>query len=126
MEKRLKELRQITQMVLDVERMKLQRIAAEEKYITDQMGEMESQSNRRAMQLLTKGGSDLALFAGADLRWDSWKQQKKRTLNTQRAALLAKRDVQRLSTVKAFGKDEAVRRLLENASEETKVETRRG
>lgn len=125
MEKRLQELRQITRMVLDVERMKLQRIAAKEKYITDRMKEMESQSSQRAKQLLTKGGSDLALFAGADPRWDSWKQQQKRTLNTQRAALLANRDVQRLSTEKAFGKDEAVRRLLENVNEETRVKIRR-
>jgi len=126
MEKRLKELRQITQMVLDVERMKLQKIAAKDKDIIDQMREMESQSNLRSKQLSTKGGSDMALFAGADLRWKRWKQQKKRILNTQRAALMAERDVQKLITNRAFGKDEAVRRLLKNANEETTIRMRRG
>lgn len=125
MEKRLKELRNLTQMALDVEMMKLQRIVAAEGEKVAQIRALDATEAERAAHLVENGGADAALYAGADTRWNSWKQREKASLNTQRAALLAKRDEQRLQTQKAFGKDEAVRRLMNQAAEEIKVKSRR-
>jgi len=74
---------------------------------------------------LAKGGTDAALLAGADVRWQSWVQQQKRELNIRRAALLAKQEEQHQKAQKAFGKDEAVCRLLEESAEDTRMKSRR-
>lgn len=121
MEKRLKNLRALTKMALDVEMMKLQQIALAEEEKADQISELHVSQTERAMSLSEKGGVDIALYGGADKRWAIWKQKKMSDLNTQRAALIAARDEQKLHTQKAFGKDEAVRRLVDTAREAARV-----
>ena len=121
MEKQLKKLRALTIMALDVEMMKLQHIATAEAEKTDQIDELHMLETTRSASLSEKGGADLALYGGADKRWAIWKQMKISELNTQKAALIAARDEQRLHTQKAFGKDEAVRRLVDNAQEDARV-----
>ncbi len=125
MEKRLKELRTLTRMALDVEMMKLQQIVVAEGKKADQIRALDATDSERAAQLDKNGGSDMALYAGVDSRWNNWKQREKAALNIQRAALLAKRDEQRQQTQKAFGKDEAVRRLMDQAAEDAKIKSRR-
>ena len=125
MDKRLAALRNLTGMVLDAERMKLQQIAQVESVVAKQIAELDKQSKVRAIKLLAKGGTDTALLAGADARWQSWVQQRKRDLNTRRAALLARLEEQRLKAQKAFGKDEAVSRLLEKSAEEMRMKSGR-
>jgi len=112
-------------MVLDAERMKLQQIALAERKLKEQIMELDKESRKRSGQLLAKGGTDQALLAGADMRWQSWLQQQKRKLNTRRAALLVKYEEQRQKAKKAFGKDEAVRKLLEQSSEEMRMKSGR-
>lgn len=121
MEKRLKNLCALTKMALDVEMMKLQQIALAEEEKADQISELHVSQTERAMSLSEKGGADIALYGGADKRWAIWKQNKMSDLNTQRAALIAARDEQKLHTQKAFGKDEAVRRLVDTAREAARV-----
>lgn len=121
MEKRLKNLRALTKMALDVEMMKLQQIALAEEEKADQISELHVSQTERATSLSEKGGADIALYGGADKRWAIWKQNKMSDLNTQRAALIAARDEQKLHTQKAFGKDEAVRRLVDTAREAARV-----
>ena len=125
MEKRLKELRTLTRMALDVEMMKLQQIVVAEGKKADQIRALDATGAVRAAHLDANGGADLALYAGVDSRWNNWKQREKAALNIQRAALLAKRDEQRQQTQKAFGKDEAVRRLMDQAAEDAKIKSRR-
>ncbi len=125
MDKQLLALQNLTGMVLDVERMKLQQIALAERKLKEQIMELDKESKKRSGQLLAKGGTDQALLAGADMRWQSWLQQQKRKLNTRRAALLAKYEEQRQKAQKAFGKDEAVRKLLEQSNEEARVKSGR-
>ncbi len=125
MDKQLLALQNLTGMVLDAERMKLKQIALAERKLKEQIRELDNESGKRSEQLLAKGGSDHALLAGADMRWQSWLQQQKRKLNTRRAALLAKRDEQRQKAQKAFGKDEVVRKLLEQSNEEARMKSGR-
>ncbi|WP_457649685.1 hypothetical protein [Profundibacter sp.] len=125
MDKQLLALQNLTGMVLDAERMKLQQIALAERKLKEQIMELDIESRKRSGQLLAKGGTDQALLAGADMRWQSWLQQQKRKLNTRRAALLAKYEEQRQKAQKAFGKDKAVRKLLEQSSEEARVKSGR-
>ncbi len=121
MEKRLKKLRALTKMALDVEMSKLQKIALAEEEKSDQINKLQELQTKRVVSLSEKGGADFALYGGADKRWAIWNQKKVSDLNTQRAALIAARDEQKLHTQKAFGKDEAVRRLVDTAREAARV-----
>lgn len=121
MEKKLKKLRALTKMTLDVEMMKLQRLAAAEAEKSEQVNQLNKLEAERRKSLTENGGADLALYSGADKHWAIWKQRQVSALNIQRAALIAERDEQKLHTQKAFGKDEAVRRLADTAREATRV-----
>lgn len=113
MDKKLKQLRALTRMALDVEMMKLQKVALAEQEKTDQIDELHMTETKRAVKLTESGGADLALYGGADKRWSIWKQRRVADLNIQKAALIATRDEQKLYTQKAFGKDEALRRIID-------------
>lgn len=121
MEKRLRKLRALTKMSLDVEMMKLQKITLAEEEKAEQIEKLQKSQSERATSLSEKGGADIALYGGADNRWAIWKQRKISALNTQKAALIAARDEQKLHTQKAFGKDEAVRRLVDTAREAARI-----
>jgi len=125
MDKQLPALQNLTGMVLDAERMKLQQIVLAEQKIAEQIRELDGEGDKRTAQLLAKGGTDEALLAGADVRWQSWIQQQKRELNIRRAALLATQEEQRQKAQKAFGKDEAVRGLLEKFAKEARMRSGR-
>jgi len=125
MDKQLRALQHLTGMVLDVERMKLQQIALAEQKLGKQISELDNEKEKRVAKLSARGGTDTALLAGADMRWHSWIQQQKRVLNTRRAALLAKQEEQRLKAQKAFGKNEAVRNLLEKSAEDARMKSGR-
>lgn len=121
MEKQLRKLRVLTKMALDVEMMKLQRAASAEAEKADQIENLRASQTERTATLSEKGGTDFAHYGGADQRWAVWNQRKISDLNTQRAALIAARDGQKLQTQKAFGKDESVRRLVDDARETARV-----
>lgn len=125
MEQRLKKLSALTKMALDVEMMKLQQIALAEQEKTDQIDELHMSQAKRAVTLTENGGADFALYGGADKRWAIWKQKRISDLNTQKAALIAVRDEQKLHTQKAFGKDEAVRQLVDTAREAARLKQSR-
>ncbi|WP_456388563.1 hypothetical protein [Profundibacter sp.] len=125
MEQRLKKLNALTKMALDVEMMKLQQIALAEQEKTDLINKLHVSEAIRTAVLTDNGGSDLALYGGADKRWAIWKQKRVSDLNTQKAALIAARDEQKLCTQKAFGKDEAVRRLVATAREAARLKQSR-
>jgi len=121
MEKRLKKIRALTKMALDVEMMKLRKITMAEQEKTDQIDKLHMSETKRAAVLIENNGADLALFAGADKRWAIWKQKRIMDLNTKKAALIAAKDEQKQHTQKAFGKDEAVRRLIDKEQESIRL-----
>ncbi|PHR00037.1 MAG: hypothetical protein COB39_00110 [Marinosulfonomonas sp.] len=121
MEKQLKMLRALTRMALDVEMMKLQRAVRTEQRKVNQIQSLNKSGMDRDTSLTNNGSADFALYAGADDRWRIWKQKEIITLNTQRAALIAAKDEQKSYTQKAFGKDEAVRRLVAKASDAARL-----
>jgi len=108
-------------MALDVEMMKLQRITRADQRKASQIQSLNKLGTDRDASLVSEGGADMALYAGADDRWRMWKQKEIMTLNTQRAALIAAKDEQKMHTKKAFGKDEAVRRLVVRAADATRL-----
>ncbi len=114
-------LRALTRMALDVEMMKLQRAVRAEQRKASQIQSLNKSGTDRDALLTNNGCADFALYAGADDRWRVWKQKEIMTLNTQRAALIAARDEQKLYTQKAFGKDEAVRRLVVRATDAARL-----
>ncbi len=121
MERQLKRLRGLTRMALDVEMMKLQRAVRAEQRKATQIQSLNKSGMDRDASLTNNGCADFALYAGADDRWRMWKQKEIMTLNTQRAALIAAKDEQKMHTQKAFGKDEAVRRLVVKATDAARL-----
>lgn len=125
MQNQLRKLQQLTRMAMDVEMIKLRQISQSEQALADQIKALDTLSHLRAEQLANAGGADVALYAGADIRWANWKQRRTITMNTQRAQLLAKREEQRSEALKAFGKNQAVQKLVEKAEETAKRKQRR-
>ncbi|MCF6315020.1 MAG: hypothetical protein L3J30_01755 [Marinosulfonomonas sp.] len=117
----MKMLRALTRMALDVEMMKLQRAVRTEQRKANQIQSLNKSGMDRDASLANNRCADFALYAGADDRWRIWKQKEITTLNTQRAALIAAKDEQKSYTQKAFGKDEAVRRLVAKASDAARL-----
>lgn len=125
MKNRLKKLGALTSMALEVEMMKLQKLALAEKEKDDKILELRASQIARSVSLGEKGGADLALYEGVDQRWSRWVQMKISELNTQKAALIAARQEQKMYTQKAYGKDEAVRSLVQKAQETARIERSR-
>lgn len=125
MERELNKLRGLTKMALDVEMMKLQQIALVEKEKTDQIDELRNLKTARAESLREKGGVDLALYGGADQRWARWMDMKVSDLNRQKAALIVQKEEQKMLTQTAFGKNEAVRRLVDAEQEADRLSNSR-
>ena len=121
MGKELERLRALTKMALGVEMMKLQQAVLAEKQKTAQIDALKNLRKTRAESLSEKGGADLALYGGADQRWAQWSQVKVSELNTQKAAMIVQKEEQKMRTQTAFGKDEAVRRLVESEQEEERI-----
>ena len=113
MQTRFEKLLKITTVVLNAEKIKLKRMLLEEEKIREGINLLDVKFLDRIKSLNEKGGVDLALFSGKDAEWEIWRQREKAILNIKRAALLAIQEEQIQQTQIAFGKNEAVRRLLD-------------
>lgn len=112
-------------MALDVEMMKLQKLTLAVKEKDDRIFDLRASQIARSISLDKKGGADLALYEGVDQRWTRWVQAKVSELNMQKAALIAARQEQKLYTQKAYGKNKAVRGLIQKTQETTRIEQSR-
>lgn len=68
---------------------------------------------------------DPAIVAGADIRWHHWVDQRRATINTELAQVLAQKENARAKLRKAFGRDQATNALLRGISQKVQQDMRR-
>jgi hypothetical protein len=115
LDKRLKQIQQLTSMMLDAELFELRKISNEQKAKKDEIDALSAAQDARNKQLAATTGLDAALQAGVDARWGRWRDKQARELNVARARLMAKMEQQRKSAQKAFGRDEAAKTLIKRS-----------
>lgn len=69
--------------------------------------------------------NDAALIAGADIRWHHWVDQRRATINSELAQVLAQKENCRARLRTAFGKDQAAKAVLDHARIADRVHQRR-
>lgn len=77
---------------------------------------------RRNLELLTESrtvqahaprtSDEAALKAGADIRWHQWVDQRRATINTELAQVLALQEHCRIALARTFGRDQVAQSLL--------------
>ena len=66
-----------------------------------------------------------ALIAGADIRWQRWVDQRRTTINTELAQVLAQKENCRLKLTGAFGRDQAAQALHKRQHDADRIRQRR-
>lgn len=70
---------------------------------------------RRSQVEAQRADDDVALVAGADVRWHRWVDQRRGVINTELAQVLAQKAACHVRLQTAFGKDQAAQELLKRA-----------
>lgn len=69
--------------------------------------------SRAAQAQAPRASDEAALIAGADIRWHHWVDQRRATINTELAQVLALQENCRVALTKAFGRDQVAQSLLQ-------------
>ncbi|WP_106746733.1 hypothetical protein [Yoonia maritima] len=68
---------------------------------------------------------DAAILAGADVRWLHWVDQRRSTINTELAQVLAQQEACRAKLKIAFGRDQAVHEIVKRMQADSRILQRR-
>ena len=103
---RLQQLAELGQLIRDIELEKLSRLSARRAEI-----EAEAAALRATESALDSGSA--AAIAGADARWQEWREARLKELSVQAARDAAEIEEQRIAARRAFGRSEVLGRLVE-------------
>ncbi len=106
--KNLPKLQQLTDAVYAAEMAKVADLNRQEQQLRQRLAELSSRA-------ASDGISPFAL-AGADLKWQSWIAETRRALNIELSRVLAAKERARAGLSLALGKQQAVKKLIENQS----------
>lgn len=113
---KLKQMGEITQMVLDAELAKMSAAQAEVDRLRAQLEVLSEE--QRAMQDMAEGDDMAALLLGDQARkWMLWAERERSQINTKLAAALAALETQRAETRLAFGRVEALKAVQKKERE---------
>lgn len=121
MDERLKKLRQLSDMMLQVELAKLHHVTAAESRLAAQVLDLEETARRHGKELAARGGYDTAIESVSDGRWADWREKRTHLLNMKRATLRASIEDQKDAARRAFGKTEALGGLAEKLREADRI-----
>ena len=114
----LRRLQDLTQILLDAELAKLQRLSEETRHRQDEAARLGAALSARSDVLKrTDPLADLAFQTGQDARWQAWTARARKRLVREAAEIAARREAQRKTARRAFGQVEAlagIRRLEED------------
>ncbi len=111
MANRGQKLQELTAMILDVELAKLRDLAVENAEINAQITAIRGARADRFDQIRDIDEIDIVQKTGADILWMGWQDKKIRELNQKQALLRVKMEELRKSSQRAFGRDEAAKKL---------------
>ncbi|AML51022.1 hypothetical protein [Falsihalocynthiibacter arcticus] len=112
MDKRLKNLKNLSATLLDIELFKLKKISADQQRLSDEILRIRESKGQQAVTLTEANGMDPSLLAGAFSKWEEWCTQKSMSLNQEQAVLRVEMEKQRKKTQAMFGRSEAVKELM--------------
>ncbi|MBP1805074.1 hypothetical protein [Rubellimicrobium aerolatum] len=101
----------VAAMACDAAEARLARLRQEETELRRQIGALDSARRARAAEALA---TDVALRAGADLRWEGWIEGRSAALGAELARLRARIEVARDDLARAFGRRTAIETLAED------------
>lgn len=110
-------LRQVTAARRAASESRLAALRQREDEIISRLAALDSAFRQRAS---AARADDLALRAGADLRWESWVEDRRRTLMTAQARLRAAMEQERATLRHEFGRDLALTELARTTHEATR------
>ncbi|PRY77609.1 hypothetical protein CLV80_10592 [Yoonia maritima] len=64
---------------------------------------------------------DVAILAGADVRWLHWVDQRRATINTELAQVLAQQEACRAKLKNVFGRDQAVHEIVKRMQSDSRI-----
>ncbi len=105
------------------EQAKLGALQRDEVAIRTQLRDLIKSRDHAATQPRAK--DEAALRAGADMRWHRWIDTRRTTLNQELAQVIARRQLQFEKVKRAFGRKQALEKLLARANAEAKQQSLR-
>lgn len=120
MSERLRRMRLLTSVMLDVELANLAKITAEDEALVREIHDVEQARAKSSGNISTPTGLDVATTGGALPRWENWCVQQSVKLNQNRAELRVKMESQRQKTNLVFGRAEAIKELVRRDVESVK------
>ncbi|WP_194097579.1 hypothetical protein [Marivivens aquimaris] len=106
--KNLPKLQQLTDAVYAAELAKVADFNRQEQHLRQRLVELKAP--------VTPDGISPFALAGADLKWQSWIAESRRALNIELSRVLAAKERARAGLFTALGKQQAVKKLIENQS----------
>ncbi len=106
--KNLSKLQQLTDAVYAAELAKVADLNRQEQHLRERLAELKAPA--------TPDGISPFALAGADLKWQSWIAETRRTLNIELSRVLAAKERARAGLSTALGKQQAVNKLIESQS----------
>ena len=110
--RKLRELERIAGLILEEELAALDRLAREQEEICQEINRLRDMASDRARALLECGSEDPAFLAGQDQTWRRWEEERRALLNNRLARLRANHEMQKAKASLAFGRAEAIRKVI--------------
>lgn len=108
----------ISSVLFQAAQSKLAQAVKRENDLRNMLAKLEQSRNDRASANLLD--TDVALIAGADLRWQTWVDQRRSSVNQELAKCLAAQDQLREVARRAFGKEQSAIKVRQNFIDEAK------
>jgi len=109
---KLRDLERIAGLILEEELAALKRLARMQEETGREIRRLREMASDRARALVNCGAEDPAFLAGQDQTWRRWEEERRALLNNRLARLRANHEMQKAKASLAFGRAEAVRKLI--------------
>ncbi|NSX54670.1 hypothetical protein [Parasulfitobacter algicola] len=110
-DKRLKDLAQITDLAYQAQAQKSQALLRQDAQIQSALVQITQAEQSRAMELRSASNLDAATRARADIHWQLWLERQKAQLNQKRTEIRLKLEEERHATALAFGRKTVAEKL---------------
>lgn len=111
LDERLNNLKLLSSMLLDIELMKLKKIASEQQKNSDALLEIRNTKTQQTGFLSSSDHLEACLRVGSYSKFDAWYIERTITLNQEKAILRAEMEKQQKKAYEMFGKSEVVSKL---------------
>ena len=112
--KRFEMLTRLTDVRLQADQARMAELLAHEAELRQTLQDLAAQRQKQSWPAI--GAGDAAAVARADLHWQLWIDQRRNTINTELARVLAQKEECKATLRISFGRDQAAQRLWKTAN----------